>query len=226
MGVRVYRHESKHYINYADYLQLRARLRPIARPDPHGGAEGCYRVRSLYFDNYNDKAVTDKLSGQCRREKFRLRYYNEDTSYIRLEKKSKNNKGCLKETEMLKRDVCESLLAGDFSALLSSETPLLSELYAKNHFQQIKPRSIVDYMREAYIFTAGNVRITIDSNIRTSNNIAGFLDPTQPTIPAANAMILEIKFDGFLPDIIRDIVQLRSRRQTEFSKYVVARLVH
>lgn len=225
MNKQIYRHELKYYISNSDRIELRSRLRHIARTDPNAGADGSYLVRSLYFDSYADKAVTDKLSGQSRREKFRLRYYNGDLSFLRLEKKSKINRGCYKETTVLTTGQCESILAGDHSGLLSAETPLLSELYAKMRFQHLRPKAIVDYIREAYLFGAGNVRITIDSDIRTSNNAAGFLNPSLPTIPSANATILEIKFDGFLPDVIRDVVQLTSRNETEFSKYVVARLV-
>lgn len=90
MHQRKYRHELKHYINVADVLELRSRLKHVAYPDQNSGADGKYLVRSLYFDNYKDKAVTDKLSGQSRREKFRLRYYNNDTSFLRLEKRAKS----------------------------------------------------------------------------------------------------------------------------------------
>lgn len=225
MDGSVYRHELKLYINAIDYMELRSRLKHIAHLDPNADAEGRYLVRSLYFDNYMDKAVTDKLSGQSRREKFRLRYYNNATTFLRIEKKSKINRGCYKESALLTVDQCECILAGNISSLLSANTPLLSELYAKMRYQQLKPKAIVDYMREVYIYRAGNVRVTIDSDVRTSGNVSEFLNPSRPTIPAANATILEIKFDGFLPDIIRDAVQLRNRSETEFSKYIVARLV-
>ena len=220
-----YRSELKHCINMADYMQLRSKLRHIAKPDPNALQDGSYKIRSLYFDNYEDKAVTDKLSGASRREKFRLRYYNDDTSFIRLEKKSKINKGCYKETEIISTEQCVNILYGQYSDLLSQKSPLLSELCAKIHCQNLRPKMIVDYIREAYIYPAGNVRITIDGNIRSSCNVSEFLNPEIPTIPSANAIILEIKFDGFLPDIIRNIVQLQNRQSTEFSKYVVSRLI-
>lgn len=225
MTEQKYRHELKHYINMVDYMELRSRLRHVARPDPNAGPDGCYIVRSLYFDNYEDKVVVEKLLGTSRREKFRIRYYNKDTSFIQLEKKSKVNKGCNKQTAMLSNIQCSEIINGNYKSLVSKELPLLYELYAKMQYQQLRPRSIVDYTREAYVFSAGNVRITIDSNIRTSNNIKEFLNTDVPTIPAAMATILEVKYDDFLPDIMRDIIQTNSRNVTEFSKYVVSRLV-
>ena len=229
------RRELKYVINAADRAVLRARLRVVAKPDGHAGADGGYLVRSLYFDNYADKAVMEKLSGLSRREKFRLRYYDGDTSSVRLERKSKANRLAYKESVPIATDRCAGLLAGDYGVLkvpgapgapgAPDASPLLMELYTKIRYQNLRPRNIVEYYREAYTFRAGNVRITFDSNIRTSNNVAGFLTPDSATIPATGMMILEIKYDGFLPDIIWDILQIGWRNQTEFSKYVVARLV-
>jgi hypothetical protein len=93
------------------------------------------------------------------------------------------------------------------------------------HYQNLRPTNVVTYRREAYRYHAGNVRITFDSQIKTSNNVNGFLNPDGAVIPATDKIILEIKYDGFLPDIIRDIVQIGWRNQLEFSKYVVSRLV-
>ena len=219
------RHELKHYINAADYAQLRTRLRTVAKPDENAIEDGGYKIRSLYFDNYSDKAILEKLSGQSRREKFRLRYYNDDTSFIRLERKSKANRLAYKESAVIAAEQCAALLAGNYDCLKVPGTPLLMELYTKIRYQNLRPRNIVDYRREAYIYRAGNVRITFDSNIRMSNSVSGFLNPELTTIPAAGSLIMEIKYDGFLPDIIRDIIQIGWRSQTEFSKYVMARLV-
>ena len=219
------RHELKHFISAADYAQLRTRLRAIAKPDRHAGDDGGYIVRSLYFDNYSDKAVVEKLSGLSRREKFRLRYYNGDTSFIRLEKKSKANRLAYKEDVAITTEQCAAMLAGKYDSIKLPDEPLLMELYTKIHYQNLRPRNIVEYRREAYTYRAGNVRITFDSGVRTSNNVAGFLDPKLTTIPAAGSIIIEIKYDGFLPDFIRDSLQIGWRNQTEFSKYVAARLV-
>jgi len=197
----------------------------VAKPDKNAGEDGIYKVRSLYFDNYADKAVVEKLSGLSRREKFRLRYYDGDTTFIRLERKSRANRLAFKESAVISAKQCEDLIAGDYSCLKSFDEPLMMELYTKIRYQNLRPRSIIDYDREAYTYRAGNVRITFDSDIRTSNSVVGFLDPKLVTIPATGAIVLEVKYDGFLPDIIRDIVHIGNRNQTEFSKYVVARLV-
>ena len=225
MAEQKYRNELKYYINTADRIELRSKLNHIAKPDSHASQDGRYKVRSLYFDNYEDKAVTEKLSGQSRREKFRIRYYDGDTSFIRLEKKSKINRGCHKQSAIVTAEQCAEIISGRYDSLLSRESQLMSELYAKIKFQNLRPKIIVDYMREAYVYPAGNVRITIDGDIRSSGNVSEFLNPDIPTIPSANAIVLEVKFDGFLPDIIAGVLQMDGRGITEFSKYVVSRLV-
>ncbi len=219
------RHEHKLYINLSDYIELSSKLKNIAQLDKNALDNNGYKIRSLYFDNYSDKAVTEKLSGLSRREKFRIRLYNDDPSFIRLEKKFKINRMCYKEKVSITKSQCESILANRYEVLKESEDPFLMELYAKVQYQNLRPRTIVDYTREAYIYPAGNVRITLDKNIRTSSNVQGLFDSELVTIPAARYIILEIKYDGFLPDIIRKVIQIGNRNETEFSKYVVSRLV-
>jgi len=82
----VLRHELKHHINYLDYVAIRNRLQVVAKQDANVGEDGTYQIRSLYFDNYQDKALREKIDGVNNREKFRIRYYNDDFSYIKLEK--------------------------------------------------------------------------------------------------------------------------------------------
>ena len=91
------RHEWKHIISPSDQAQLIARLCTFCAPDPHYGAQS-YHIRSLYFDNVYDKALRERLNGQECREKFRIRYYNFDDSYIVLEKKSKFKDLCGKQS--------------------------------------------------------------------------------------------------------------------------------
>ena len=72
--------------------------------------------------------------------------------------------------------------------------------------QRLRPRVLVSYVREPYVYAAGNVRVTFDSNIRTSLFQREFLDGALPDIIATDApgdIILEVKYDAFLPEIIR-----------------------
>ncbi|HPR94339.1 MAG TPA: polyphosphate polymerase domain-containing protein [Syntrophomonadaceae bacterium] len=220
-----YRHELKHYINYFDYLQLQSRLSHLMASDENACDKGSYKVRSLYFDNLYDKALREKLEGFSVREKFRLRYYNDDTSYMKLEKKSKLNGLCLKEAGLITRDECEMLLNGELSFLLAGNEKLFNELYAKMHTEQLRPKVIVDYQRQAYMYPAGNVRITIDSDIRASRSVREFLSPQLFCPRVSNNIILEVKYDDYLPQVIVNSIQLKNRHATAASKYAMGRTI-
>lgn len=219
-----YRHEWKHSISRRDMLMLRQRLRAVMEPDPHA-IDGKYFIRSLYFDTPGDTALREKLDGVSRREKFRIRCYNHDTSLIHLEKKSKLAGLGSKLSAPLSPQQVQSILDGDLGWMLSSSQPLIQELYCKMTTTRLRPRTIVDYTREPFVYGPGNVRVTIDYDIRTGLRSTGFLDPDCITIPAGDSpIILEVKWDGFLPDIIRSAVQLESRQASAFSKYAQCRI--
>lgn len=217
------RHELKHNINYADMLQLRSRLALIATPDEHCLDSNGYRVKSLYFDNLYDKALREKIDGVNKREKFRLRLYNNDISFIRLEKKSKVNGICFKESARISYDECCRLLNGDAEVLMKNGNPLCQELYTKMQYQQLRPKNIVDYQREAYCYRMGNVRITLDYDLRTSFDPLAFLRPEPIALPVTGCYILEVKYDN--SEVIRGIVSLSSRHSSAFSKYAVTRII-
>lgn len=219
-----YRHEWKHELNYLDLLSIRARLRAVMEPDPHT-IDGKYYIRSLYFDNPNDKALREKLDGVNLREKFRIRYYNGDTSLIHLEKKSKVNGLGTKFSARLSAEEAQAIVDGDIDWMLASEHPLVQELYCKMRYQGMGPKTIVDYTREPFIYAPGNVRVTFDYDIRTGMKSTDFLNPDCVTIPAGDApILLEVKWDAFLPSIIRDVVQMPGRHAAAFSKYAQCRI--
>ncbi len=219
-----YRHEWKHAISYADLIAIRHRMSAVATPDPHA-IDGKYLIRSLYFDNLSDKALSEKIDGVNMREKFRIRCYNFDPSIIHLEKKSKLNGLGTKYSANLTADETTSIINGDIDWMLSSGRPLIEELYCKMRYQGMRPKTIVDYTREPFIFAPGNVRVTLDYDIRTGLLSTDILDPECVTIPAGDApIILEVKWDAYLPDIIRDAVQLTDTRVQAFSKYAQCRI--
>lgn len=221
-----FRHELKYRIGYLQYLELRNRLKAVMRPDAHTGADGKYLIRSIYFDNYEDKALQEKINGISEREKFRIRYYNDDFSYIVLEKKSKNRSLCMKADAKITEEECRQLLGDSYEWMKRHPAPLVRELYAKMRYQVLRPRVLVSYRREPYIYPAGNVRITFDSHIRTTLYHRDFLKDRVADICAADQpqdMILEVKYDAFLPEMVRGIIQTSGLRQQAFSKYAICR---
>ena len=225
MSQAAFRHEFKLAINLSDYFEIRQRLRAVARYDAHSNPGGWYKIRSLYFDNIHDKALKEKIDGVNNREKFRIRYYNDDPSFIKLEKKSKINGLCQKTAAIITKEQCDRLLEGDTIWMRESDNGLFVELYAKLQYQQLRPKTIVDYIREPFTYPAGNVRVTLDRQISSGLFSQNLFDCTLPTVkPDQNAIILEIKYDSFIPDIINDITQIKNRLPAAFSKYAACRM--
>ena len=159
------------------------------------------------------------------REKFRIRYYNGDPSVIHLEKKSKINGLGTKFSAPLTAEEAQMIVEGDIDWMLASEFPLIQELYCKMRTQGLRPRTIVDYTREPFIYRPGNVRVTFDYNIRTGLLCTDFLNPDCVTIPAGDApILLEVKCDAYLPSVIRGAVQTGNLRAGAFSKYAQCRI--
>lgn len=199
-------------------------MRAVAKPDSHA-KDGKYLIRSLYFDNAADKALHEKNDGVNLREKFRIRYYNGDTSVIHLEKKSKINGLCNKLSAPLNAEEAQRIVDGELDWMAADSRALVRELYAKMRSQGLRPKTIVDYDREPFVFGPGNVRVTLDYNIRTGLDCTDFLNVNCVTVPAGSAtIVLEVKWDAYLPDIIRDAVQLPGRRAGAFSKYAQCRI--
>ena len=221
-----FRHELKYYLNMTDYLVIKNRLSEIVGSDEHAGRNGSYKIRSLYFETPDDKALQEKLYGVSKREKFRIRYYNCDTSYIRLEKKMKINNLTCKVSAPITKDECEKLLAGDTTWMRDSKDELVLELYAKMKYQLLRPKTLVDYMREPFVYAPGNVRVTFDTKISTGVNSTDLFNFKTPMVKAHGSpvIIMEVKYDHYLPTIIQSMVQVQNRRVTAFSKYADARV--
>ena len=219
-----FRHEWKIEINTADLLVLRSRLQVLMKPDEHA-AGGRYQIRSLYFDSPTDRALREKIDGVNQREKFRIRYYNGDTSFLALEKKSKLNGLCNKQAVRITTEQAQAIAYGSTPQIQQNAPPLLQELCYKMKIEGLRPKVVVDYTREPFIYRPGNVRITFDYGIRTGLRCTDFLNPGLVTIPAGDAPILmEVKWDAFLPDVIRDAIQMIGRRASAFSKYAQCRI--
>ncbi len=219
-----YRHEWKHVLRFGDLLVLRQRLRAVMEPDPHA-VGGSYRVRSLYFDTFSDQALREKLDGVSEREKFRLRLYNQDPSVIRLEKKSRRGSLSWKQSVGVQAAEVQRLLIGELGWMEDPDRPLAQELFRKMQGQGLRPKTLVDYVREPFVFGPGDVRVTLDYDIRTGLCCTDLLDPEAVLIPAGDApILLEVKWGAFLPAVIRDAVCVPDRRVGAFSKYAQCRV--
>ena len=219
-----YRHEVKHIISPGDAAAIRANLGAVAQIDPHAAEKGYYRIRSLYFDDLADTALHEKLDGVNERRKFRIRYYNDDLSYIMLECKIKRDGVGCKPQERLTLEETQKILRGETDWMVKSGRPLLAALYVDMKTRRLAPKTVVEYKRVPFVYGPGNVRVTIDWAIRTGPP-REFLDPDGLTLPVEDdIMLLEVKWDDYLPGVIRKAAALKSRTPSAFSKYAACRV--
>lgn len=220
------RHEYKHSLNYADYIVLRDRLKRTMKHDSYVDENGEYKVRSLYFDTPGDKALKEKIEGVDRREKFRIRRYMGagTNDNLTIEKKSKIHGLCYKRSCRITREEFELLQNGKNDWMASDKRELVQELYVKIKLEQLRPKTVVEYIREPFICSAGNVRVTLDRDIRTGLFSTNFLCDELPTVKAWDDIaLLEVKYDQFIPEHIVKLLQLEGRRASACSKYALCR---
>ncbi|MBP1744494.1 MAG: hypothetical protein H6Q58_1472 [Firmicutes bacterium] len=220
-----FRHELKYYINYCDYLALRSRLKLLMKPDPNAGINGDYMIRSLYFDDLNDTALYEKAAGVRIRHKYRIRTYNLSDSVIKLERKNKVGGYINKESAALSRETVEALMRNDFGGLDTANI-LIRDFYMAIRGDGLRPKVIVDYDREAYVCSFSDTRITFDKELRvpmTSNDIFDSAIPAEILVRMPR-LIMEVKFNEFLPEHIRGALEFGASERCAISKYVICRL--
>ena len=219
------RHELKYHITPAEMTVLRNVLTPVMQLDPNGNENNEYHIRSLYFDTINDDALEEKIAGVGNRKKYRMRIYNFSDKVIKLECKSKYGDLISKQSVSIPRDLAEQLIAGDPDGLQRMRHPLLHDVYREMRTRLLRPAVIVDYVREAYIHPAQDVRITFDKQLRTGLYASDIFNPMLPTYPVFDdpVEILEVKFNEFLPTYIQSIISGVTAQRSAVSKYTWCR---
>jgi hypothetical protein len=217
-----YRHEYKYLISAADAKLLKLRLKHIMQPDPHTGPSGRYTIRSLYFDDLAHSAFYEKADGICLRSKYRIRIYNYTLKSIKLEKKEKLGN--------LTRKTAQTIQRSDAKALQRREVPetlengdLLDELWLKIRSEGLRPMVLVDYDRTPFVCADGNTRITLDENLRTRPYCANLVASPAAMMPVLEKgqVILEVKFDDFLPSYLADALRDIPKANLAISKFAL-----
>lgn len=219
------RHELKYYINYDVYHVLRKRLREVIQMDKNMPDEEGYLVSSIYFDDMYHSAVEEKIAGTRFRKKFRIRSYELNNQLIRLECKSKYNEYISKTSAKLSLEEYNRIMNGNYDNLIKREEQVCKELFCYNRTKLLKPVVVVEYRREAYISPLGNVRITFDKEISSSTGTLDMFSPNYHTskVLPDDIMVLEVKYDDYIPSHILSILQTAMTDRCAISKYVMCR---
>lgn len=220
-----YRHEYKYICSAQQLTCIRQRIMPYMKPDSHVESRNYYTVRSLYFDDYVNSCFYDNLSGVEPREKFRIRLYDGNVSFMKLELKQKIHGMTKKLSCPVTKEQCLIMSEGHIADIRALDSPVYRKLCIEQQTKMLRPKIIVEYDRVPYIYREGNVRVTFDMNIRGGMYVKQFLNEKIISVPVmpSGFHVLEVKFDEFLPDSIRQAIQIDGLRQTAYSKYCICR---
>lgn len=220
----VLRHELKYMITYHDYYNLSSIMDSLMKRDEHSG-DGGYFIRSLYFDDVYNSCYREKEDGVGRRRKYRIRTYNMDDGFIRFEIKDKFGNYISKQSAVITAEQCRQMMDCDYDFMLDSGSQTLRMGYIDARTKLLRPKVLVDYFREVFVCEEGNVRITFDSELRAGIGSNDILNPNVITLPAMDddKLILEVKYDDFLPLSIKRILSPLNRWQSSVSKFWLCR---
>ncbi|GIO12903.1 molecular chaperone [Cohnella xylanilytica] len=219
------RHEHKYYISMNEYEGLRRRIRPLLAMDRNSIGEEGYHIRSLYFDDAHERSLFDKNNGYFHRKKYRIRIYNISDKIIKLERKSKYNEYVAKESASLSRTQVDNLLKGEYDSLREIGSPVAEDFYWDLRAGKMRPSVIVDYWREAYIEPFSDTRITFDKELSAGLHEFDLFDDKVSTWYALNEpkMILEVKYNHYLPGSVAGLLQMSAHQRSTISKYVLCK---
>lgn len=225
VNLQIKRNELKYYISQLEYLVLAEKLQHLLKPDPHSTPKKGYFIRSLYFDSHDDECLYEKQSGDQYRSKYRMRIYDTNSQTVKFEIKNKANNQIYKETATISKASAQKIIKGDYAELLTYNNPILNKIYIKFTSKHYRPKVIIDYTRDAYVFDFFNVRITFDKNLHSNNTDFDIFSTNLQTIPVIleGKQIMEIKYETELPEFIRRTIQLDACERMAISKYTLGR---
>ena len=210
------RKELKYNITDNDFYLIKHNLNNLIKKDPNCKGE-YYTITSLYFDDYKKTSYNQVKCGLSNRWKYRIRFYNYDDSYITLEKKHKINGLTNKTSVRITKDLLDNILKGNVK-IEEKNNKLLNEFIIKIKTDLLKPIICIEYDRIPYVYKLGNVRITLDYNIRYTNRYNDLFNKDKK-IYYLKDKILEVKYDELIPDFIRYKLELNHLEQISFSKF-------
>ena len=220
----MYRVEDKYGCCKSDLWNLQRRLEYVMESDSNESTGEGYKISSLYFDDLWDSCLRDTVEGYRSRRKYRIRIYNDSLQVIKLEVKEKQNNRIYKLSKSITKEEMKRLISGEPIDCLNNYNDPATLFNLAIQTAALKPKVIVTYERKAFIYGAGNVRITLDRNIRGSNDVFRFGEKEILYNPVKeNDSVLEVKYDEFMPHFILQLLELGNMKQTAYSKYQLCR---
>lgn len=226
------RKEYKYFCTDAHLLIIENYIKGIMKRDVHQTGD-TYNIRSIYFDNLDDKCFMENDAGVDMRSKYRIRTYDLNPDFIRAEIKIKYNDTCAKESTVIDREMYKSIMENSTVPFKDSDSKILTDSSVIDKYRTaivgegFRPATVIEYERTAYTYDIGNVRITFDKNISVSRRFENFFDENLHAIPMLpkGMHILEVKYDELLPDYLGRCINGLDLTRATFSKYYTSRLI-
>lgn len=222
-----YRHELKFKISNSAAEVLKQKLSLILKKDKNAYySDGSYLIKSLYFDDLDSTSYYEKMDGVLYRKKYRIRIYNNNDEFIRLEKKMKHNTYTAKEQILISKDIYSKILNGKLDEI-DSPTGLLEEFITNSKTKHLVPSVIVLYHRIAFTYPISEVRITFDSHIQSGLYNYDLFDKEVPMydVSESGKQVLEVKFNEVLPLHIANILNDIPSCKEAVSKFAICRSI-
>lgn len=222
--IKVYRHELKFLLSKMEYHNLKILLGALLSKDVHMETKQDYYIRSLYFDSIENQDYVGKMIGMPDRKKIRLRLYDVNAETVKLEIKNKENDYSLKETATIRREDALQLSMCNYQSMLQYDDAVSRKVYHTFMMNAYMPKVIVDYEREAYLLPVENVRLTFDKDVRAVKSSDLFTDDlSMKAVMPTQYVILEVKYDKYLPDYVKQVLSSVYMQRMSISKYCMAR---
>ena len=222
-----YRHVLKFKISNSAAEVLKQKLSLILKKDKNAYySDGSYLIKSLYFDDLDSTSYYEKMDGVLYRKKYRIRIYNNNDEFIRLEKKMKHNTYTAKEQILISKDIYSKILNGKLDEI-DSPTGLLEEFITNSKTKHLVPSVIVLYHRIAFTYPISEVRITFDSHIQSGLYNYDLFDKEVPMydVSEPGKQVLEVKFNEVLPLHIANILNDIPSCKEAVSKFAICRSI-
>lgn len=222
-----YRHELKFKISNSAAEVLKQKLSLILKKDKNAYySDGSYLIKSLYFDDLDSTSYYEKMDGVLYRKKYRIRIYNNNDEFIRLEKKMKHNTYTAKEQILISKDIYSKILNGKLDEI-DSPTGLLEEFITNSKTKHLVPSVIVLYHRIAFTYPISEVRITFDSHIQSGlyNYDLFYKEVPMYDVSEPGKQVLEVKFNEVLPLHIANILNDIPSCKEAVSKFAICRSI-
>lgn len=221
-------HFKRYEIKYIIPTNISDRLLPqllnYMQYDPYMKGD-YYEVISLYFDTLSLQFYHDKIDGLKDRRKFRFRTYSRDgSSNIFLEIKRKTDSIILKDRIVLKKGFLDGLLVRhDITKdyIVKGSAKVLDEYTAFDQAFGLVPQTLVAYKRKAlHSKFDDRFRVTFDYDITCYDAKHGYFG--QKNQITYKELVLELKFNNYLPKWFHTFIEMYQLERRAFSKYCTA----